>query len=113
MVTRDLLLNRLILLQPVQEGSESGGEARKNDYVEYDQDFIDDTEVFDYYGGDRRKTKHSGFFINKARCLSLILLLHILVLYFFCCSRTLSPAYCWCMLELQSLAEAARRVCSL
>lgn len=60
-----------MLVRALQEGSESGGEARKNDYVEYDADFIDDTEVFDYYGGDRRKTKHSGFFINKARSCSL------------------------------------------
>ncbi len=51
----------------MQDGSESGGEEREGKYVEYDADFIDDTEVFDYYGGDRRKAKHSGFFINKVQ----------------------------------------------
>ena len=37
-----------------------------NDLYDMDDDFIDDDELQDYYGGDRRKTKYSGFFINKA-----------------------------------------------
>ncbi len=36
-----------------------------NDLYDMDDDWIDDTEVLDFYGGDRRKTKYSGFFINK------------------------------------------------
>ena len=30
-----------------------------------DDEFIDDTELQDYFGSDRRKTKYSGFFVNK------------------------------------------------
>lgn len=36
-----------------------------NDLYDMDDDWIDDTELQDYYGGDRRKTKFSGFFINE------------------------------------------------
>ena len=70
-------------LVPVQEGEgdgegeaegdeEEAGEARRasggfDDHYDMDDDFIDDTEIHEYYGGDRRKTKYSGFFMNKAR----------------------------------------------
>ena len=37
-----------------------------------DDDFIDDTEIHDYYGGDRRKTKYTGFFMNKVRHTALL-----------------------------------------
>ena len=51
---------------------EEAGEARRasggfDDHYDMDDDFIDDTEIHEYYGGDRRKTKYSGFFMNKAR----------------------------------------------
>ena len=41
-------------------------EAQRNDHYDYEDDFIDDSEFVEYYeGGDRRKAKYSGFFINK------------------------------------------------
>ena len=46
------------------QGSESEG-GDKEDYAEYDRDFIDDTEVHEYFGGDWHKPKHSGFYINQ------------------------------------------------
>ena len=37
-----------------------------DDHYDYEDDFIDDSEFVEYYeGGDRRKAKYSGFFINK------------------------------------------------
>ena len=41
-----------------------------NDLYDMDDEFIDDTELQDYFGSDRRKTKFSGFFINKVSCKS-------------------------------------------
>ncbi len=32
---------------------------------DYDDNFIDDSEFIEYYGGDRHKAKHSGFFVNS------------------------------------------------
>ena len=41
-------------------------EAQRNDHYDYEDDFIDDSEFVEYYeGGDRRKAKYTGFFINK------------------------------------------------
>ncbi len=45
------------------EGPEAVGGF--DDQYDMDDDFIDDTEFRDYYGGDRRKAKYTGFFINK------------------------------------------------
>lgn len=39
---------------------------REHEY-DYEDEFIDDSEMLEYLGGDRRRTKHSGFFVNKAR----------------------------------------------
>jgi len=40
--------------------------AQLDDHYDYEDDFIDDSEFVEYYeGGDRRKAKYSGFFINK------------------------------------------------
>ncbi len=53
-----------------QDDDDAGKEEDQggfNDLYDMDDDFIDDDELQDYYGGDRRKTKYSGFFINKAR----------------------------------------------
>ena len=40
-------------------------QGRNNNLYDLDDDWIDDTELQEYYGGDRRKTKITGFFINK------------------------------------------------
>ncbi len=39
---------------------------REHEY-DYEDDFIDDSEMLAYLAADRRRTKHSGFFINKVR----------------------------------------------
>lgn len=31
---------------------------------DYEDNFIDDSEFVEYYAGDRRKAKHTGFFVN-------------------------------------------------
>lgn len=31
---------------------------------DYEDKFIDDSEFVEYYAGDRRKAKHTGFFVN-------------------------------------------------
>lgn len=31
---------------------------------DYEDKFIDDSEMVEYYAGDRRKAKHTGFFVN-------------------------------------------------
>ena len=36
-----------------------------DDQYDYDDQFIDDSELIDYYGGDNRKSKYSGFYINQ------------------------------------------------
>ena len=43
------------------------GKFLRDHEYDYEDDFIDDSEMLAYLGGDRRRTKHSGFFINKAR----------------------------------------------
>ena len=43
------------------------GKGLRDHEYDYDDDFIDDSEMLAFLGGDRRRTKHSGFFINKAR----------------------------------------------
>ena len=40
-------------------------QGRNNNLYDLDDDWIDDTELQEYYGGDRRKTKITGFFINR------------------------------------------------
>lgn len=37
----------------------------KDDQYDYEDNFIDDSEIIEYYAGDRRKAKHSGFFVNS------------------------------------------------
>lgn len=32
---------------------------------DYGDEWIDDTELIEYFGGDQRRAKHKGFFINK------------------------------------------------
>lgn len=32
---------------------------------DYEDEWIDDTELIEYFGGDQRRAKHKGFFINK------------------------------------------------
>ena len=61
------------------QGSESEG-GDKEDFAEYDRDFIDDTEVHEYFGGDWHKPKHSGFYINQVQmhCLTQLLVLLLL-----------------------------------
>ena len=39
----------------------------KEDEYDQDDDFIDDSEIVQYYDRQRSKTKHDGFFINKGR----------------------------------------------
>ena len=46
----------------MQEGDSEGG---NDEYAEYDDEFIDDSEFHEYYGGDWHKPKHSGFYINQ------------------------------------------------
>lgn len=43
------------------------GKGLRDHEYDHDDDFIDDSEMLAYLGGDRRRTKHSGFFINKVR----------------------------------------------
>ena len=53
-----------------QDGDAAGNEEDQggfNDLYDMDDEFIDDTELQDYFGSDRRKTKYSGFFVNKVR----------------------------------------------
>ena len=54
--------NTKIVCNCHQDEEEQG---RNNDLYDMDDDWIDDTELQEYYGGDRRKTKITGFFINK------------------------------------------------
>lgn len=54
----------LFLLQGEESGTEK--EVNEGDY-DYEDDFIDDSEFADFVGGDRRKPKHGGFFINKVK----------------------------------------------
>lgn len=35
------------------------------DVYDYEDEWIDDTELIEYFGGDQRRAKHKGFFINK------------------------------------------------
>ena len=52
-------------LKAAQEKDRKLG-AQLDDHYDYEDDFIDDSEFVEYYeGGDRRKAKYSGFFINK------------------------------------------------
>lgn len=46
-------------------GGDEDDQGGFNDLYDMDDEFIDDTELRDYFGSDRRKTKHSGFFVNK------------------------------------------------
>jgi HPC2 and ubinuclein domain len=50
-------------LQP-KRTSAAGGVPRDDQY-DYEDNFIDDSEIIEYYAGDRRKAKHSGFFVNS------------------------------------------------
>ncbi|KAL0026237.1 hypothetical protein WJX77_004600 [Trebouxia sp. C0004] len=53
--------------RPANPDSESDGDSDggNNEFAEYDDEFIDDSEFHEYYGGDWHKPKHSGFFINQ------------------------------------------------
>ncbi|DBA95241.1 TPA: hypothetical protein ACH3X3_013138 [Trebouxia sp. C0006] len=53
--------------RPANPDSESDGDSEggNNEFAEYDDEFIDDSEFHEYYGGDWHKPKHSGFFINQ------------------------------------------------
>ncbi len=49
-------------------GEKATGKSKKGeggDQYDYDDGFIDDSEFVEYYAGDRRKAKHSGFFVNS------------------------------------------------
>ncbi len=46
-------------------GGDEDDQGGFNDLYDMDDDFIDDAELRDYFGSDRRKTKYSGFFVNK------------------------------------------------
>ena len=46
-------------------GGDEDDQGGFNDLYDMDDEFIDDTELRDYFGSDRRKTKYSGFFVNK------------------------------------------------
>ncbi len=35
------------------------------DLYDYDDEWIDDSELIEYFGGDQRRAKHKGFFINR------------------------------------------------
>lgn len=37
----------------------------QEDHYDYEDAFIDDSEFVEYYGGDRRRARHSGFYVNK------------------------------------------------
>jgi len=53
---------------PAQDAQEKDRKlgAQLDDHYDYEDDFIDDSEFVEYYeGGDQRKAKYSGFFINK------------------------------------------------
>jgi HPC2 and ubinuclein domain len=60
-----LAVKRLIYtLQPKRAAAAAGG-VPKDDQYDYEDNFIDDSEIIEYYAGDRRKAKHSGFFVNS------------------------------------------------
>ena len=40
-------------------------DAAPNEDYELNDDFIDDSEVYEFYEGDWRKPKHTGFYINN------------------------------------------------
>ena len=46
-------------------GGDEDDQGGFNDLYDMDDEFIDDAELRDYFGSDRRKTKYSGFFVNK------------------------------------------------
>jgi hypothetical protein len=51
---------------PQGKEKDKADEAQRNDHYDYEDAFIDDSEFVEYYeGGDRRKAKYTGFFINK------------------------------------------------
>ena len=47
----------------LQDDPDSDAAPNEGDYELHD-DFIDDAEVYEYYEGDWRKPKHTGFYIN-------------------------------------------------
>lgn len=47
----------------MQDDADSDAAPNEGDYELHD-DFIDDSEVYEYYEGDWRKPKHTGFYIN-------------------------------------------------
>lgn len=51
-------------MQPKRAAAAAGG-VPKDDQYDYEDNFIDDSEIIEYYAGDRRKAKHSGFFVNS------------------------------------------------
>ncbi|KAK9823303.1 hypothetical protein WJX72_001785 [[Myrmecia] bisecta] len=50
---------------PGSPRSDDGQKGGADDMYDLEDDWIDDSEMYAYYAGDRRKTKHTGFFINK------------------------------------------------
>jgi hypothetical protein len=55
-----------------QEGGGGGDEEEEKEekeerLVAYDSDFVDDEEVDRVHGKARKKTKHTGFFVNEVR----------------------------------------------
>ena len=57
-------LNQVSYVRAQEKDRKLGGQL--DDHYDYEDDFIDDSEFVEYYeGGDRRKAKYSGFFINK------------------------------------------------
>ena len=39
--------------------------AQQDDHYDYEDEFIDDSEFVEYYGGDRRKAVFKGFYVNR------------------------------------------------
>lgn len=55
-----LLPNHALLLQQPAPKKKAAA-----DVYDYEDEWIDDTELIEYFGGDQRRAKHKGFFINK------------------------------------------------
>jgi HPC2 and ubinuclein domain len=57
-------VSQMYILQPKRAAAAAAG-VPKDDQYDYEDNFIDDSEIIEYYAGDRRKAKHSGFFVNS------------------------------------------------
>lgn len=50
---------------PAGVGGNARDGAQQDDHYDYEDEFIDDSEFVEYYGGDRRKAVFRGFYVNR------------------------------------------------